>query len=444
MPLKKVHRSLKVEIDPSNRIRGLLYQHSGAHRFAWNWALARRKELFATKEGKEKFSNAQADNKIFVQLKKEDPKFSWCNTISSRVTQEAFRDLDKAFHSLITKKARYPKFKAKHKSQDSFRLYGLLKAFPHSIQLPVLGLVRTKESLTERDKDTHQMISKIKGRILSVTVSRTANRWFASILWEQDVVVSDTQIEFKLPEDRSTVCGIDLGISSFATLQDGEKYFSPKPLKKALKRLKKRQKQASHKTKGSNNRFKANRKVAKIHYQVACKRSDFIHKVTTELAKTKPVIVIEDLSVKGMMSNHCLAQALSDQGFGEFRRQLEYKTERYGSKLIVADRWYPSSKLCSSCGYRMDKLPLNIRSWTCPSCQEEHDRDINAAKNLSKYPYCEGNSWSLKGSSKPVESPPGFEGSLSNIRDSLKQEVGFCKIKPYKTSGVPDLCQVTG
>jgi len=427
----KVSRAIKVELDPNNKVRTLLYQHAGAKRFAWNWDLARRNDLYKTNS---KYSNAQEANKLFVKLKKA-PEFHWWKDISARVHQEAFRDLDRAFHNFFTRKNEgvgLPNFKSKHGSQDSFRLYGTFKVFPHSILLPTLGTVRTKEPLNEKDKITDLLVSKIKGRITSVSISRTADRWFASILFEQEV-------EEPEPIEGSEVCGIDLGIKTFATLSDGTEIHSPRPLKKAMRQLKHLQRKASKKKKGSNNRYKANKKVAKIHAKVANQRKDFLHRITTNLAKTKPVIVIEDLKTKNLMRNHKLAGSISDLGWGEFRRQLTYKTEWYGSKLIVADAWFPSSQICSECGFRVGPLGLKIRTWECPNCHKIHNRDHNAAKNLSKYPECQGN-WKNLILSKPVEIPPGAGSRDLVIRGSLNQEVSSFKHKTYKESD----CQPTG
>ena len=171
-------------------------------------------------------------------------------------------------------------------------------------------------------------------------------------------------------------------MKQLATLSTAETFAGPKALRTLLVRLHRLSRELSRKVKGSRNRGKAKRKLAKLHARIANLRSDCLHKLTNDLTRRFHTIVIEDLNVKGMLKNHCLARAIADMGFYEFRRQLTYKTARRGGTLIVADRWYPSSKLCSSCGYEQETLDLGIRAWVCPPCQAHHDRDVNAAINL--------------------------------------------------------------
>jgi putative transposase len=247
--------------------------------------------------------------------------------------------------------------------RDSFRLTGSIKINLNSIQLPRLGKIRAKER-TE----------KFKGRILSATITREADRWYVSLTVE---------VERDEPTRRdSEVVGVDLGLSCYAAMSDAKKEHSPKPLEKRLKKLKKLSKEHSRKVKGSNNRRKSAMRLARVHRKVRNARKDFLHKLTTRLTKTKSVIVVEDLNVCGMIRNKRLARAISDASWGEFRRQLSYKSSWYGSRVEVEPRFYPSSKLCSECGYQMEKMPLSIREWKCPRCSCIHDRDVNAARNL--------------------------------------------------------------
>jgi putative transposase len=338
-----MNRAWKFELDPNNKIRTLLFKHAGVARFAWNWSLARRIERFKTQEGKNKFTDAMKEHKDLVLLKKTESP--WMCEVSKCAPQEALRNLDKAFKSFWSRRkdgVGFPKFKKRGVSKDSFYLQNQpIKVQDRYVKLPKLGCIRLKERTRNR----------IKGKILSATVSRTADRWFVSINTIEDLPAPVPIV--------GPVVGVDLGIKIFATFSDGIKVESPKPLKNALTKLKLTQRRHSRKQKGSNNRKKAALKVAKIHARVANIRKDFLHKITTKLAKTKSVIVIEDLKVNGMVKNRSLARSISDAGWGEFRRQLEYKTVWYGSKLVVADRWFPSSKTCSDCGY---ELP----SWTSP------------------------------------------------------------------------------
>jgi putative transposase len=386
-----LHRAWKFELDPNNKIRTLLFKHAGAARFTWNWSLARRIERFKTQKDRDRFTNAMGEHKDLVVLKATE--FPWMYEVSKCAPQEALRNLDKAFKSFWAHRKEgvgFPKFKKRGSSRDSFYLQNQpIKLQDRYIQLPKLGCIQLKERIKNR----------VKGKILSAVVSRTADRWFVSINTVEEVLEPTPII--------GPIVGVDLGIKIFATFSDGIKVESPKPLKNALIKLKLAQRRYSKKQKGSNNRRKASLKVAKIHARVANIRKDFLHKITTNLAKTKSTIVIEDLKVNALVRNHSLARSISDAGWGEFRRQLEYKTVWYGSKLVVADRWFPSSKTCSDCGHKLGKLLLSVRGWDCPMCGVVHDRDLNAAINLERlmYPEFPGRTLRLDRSEKPVEIP---------------------------------------
>ncbi|HVS46312.1 MAG TPA: RNA-guided endonuclease TnpB family protein, partial [Verrucomicrobiae bacterium] len=210
------------------------------------------------------------------------------------------------------------------------------------------------------------------------TVSRRADAWYASFSIEVDY-------EQEVRTDGSVI-GVDLGITALATLSDGStKVAAPKPLRRYLKKLARLSRAVARKERGSNSRAKAKAKLARLHRRIADIRADALHKLTTSLTRYR-TIVIEDLNVAGMLANRHLSRAISDLGFFEFRRQLDYKAAMAGSTVIVADRWFPSSKLCSSCGVKNESLTLAERSWTCRSCGASHDRDVNAAVNLARYP----------------------------------------------------------
>ncbi len=209
----------------------------------------------------------------------------------------------------------------------------------------------------------------------TITVKLTpAGHWFVSIL------VDDHTIK-PLPKIEKSI-GLDVGITSLIATSNGDKIANPKHFKKLRKKLIKKQKALARKQKGSNNRQKARVQVAKIHAQIVDVRKDFLHKLTTQLIRENQTIVVEDLAIRNMVKNHKLALAISDASWGELIRQLAYKCEWYGRKLIKIDRWFPSSKRCGNCGHIVDKLPLNIREWECPKCEANHDRDINAANNI--------------------------------------------------------------
>jgi putative transposase len=234
------------------------------------------------------------------------------------------------------------------------------------IRIPHLGWVKMREEL------------RFRGKIVSATISRQADRWFASI-------TVDTEDLPKRPVEHQGVVGVDLGVLSLATLSTGERIPGPKALRRDQRRLRRLSRSLARKKKGSKNRAKAKTKLARLHARIANVRQDSLHQLTSELARRFDVIGIEDLNVGGMVRNHRLARSIADMGFREFRRQVEYKAARRGALVVVASRFFPSSKLCSACGRIQDKLPLTVRVWTCPACRTTHDRDQNAATNLARY-----------------------------------------------------------
>ena len=356
----KIIKAYRYEIKPNIWQRILLAKHVGAARFAYNWGLKQRIDLY---EKDKTSTNAIEQHRLLNCLKAQE--FPWMYEVSKCAPQEALRDLHKAFQNFYRglkqgKKVGFPKFKKKG-IHDSFRLTGSIKVNPRSIQLPRLGEMRLKEDTA------------VKGKILSATVSREADRWFVSITVEEE-------IETPIPIQGNPI-GIDLGLTSFLTTSDGIKISPPKPLNKALKNLKRLSKKHSRKKVGSNNRKKSAFKLARQHRKVGNQRRDFLHKLSTSLAKTKPVIIMEDLNVKKMMQKKGLSRHIADVGWSGFVCMLEYKTKWYGSSLKKAPRYFASTKTCSSCGHVEKDLALSVREWTC-ICGKKHDRDVNAAVNL--------------------------------------------------------------
>ncbi|MBE3574678.1 MAG: IS200/IS605 family element transposase accessory protein TnpB [Firmicutes bacterium] len=361
----KMNRAYRYELDPNVQQRILLAKHAGAARFAYNWGLARRIEFY---QQTGKSTNAMEQHRELNRLKKT--QFPWMYEVSKCAPQEALRDLDRAFRNFFRglkegRRTGYPRFKKKGRD-DHFRLTGAIHVFDRAVQLPRLGRIRLKER------------PQVQGRILSATVSREADRWFVSLT-----------VEAEIPEPvpiHGPACGIDVGLSHFATVaaSDGSvvKIQAPKPLGRYLRILRRRQRQHSRRQQGANNRRKSALRLARLHRRIRNIRKDFLHKLSTHLAKTKRVIVVEDLNVAGLVQNQRLARHIADMGWGEFRRMLAYKAIWYGSQLLVANRYYPSSKTCSVCGHVLETLPLHVREWTCPACGTHHDRDMNAAKNL--------------------------------------------------------------
>jgi putative transposase len=358
-----VKKAYRYQLDPNNRQRSFLHQHAGVARFTYNWGLEQRINLFKTNQGQARFTDAMKQHKLLTSLKRT--QFSWMHEVSKCAPQEALRDLHRAFQNFYRgrkkgKRIGFPKFKRKG-VRDSFRLNGTIHFEGRKIQLPRIGKIRIKEK-----RDAY-----FKGRILSATIRRRADRWFVSVTVEEE-------IPDPTPVNGQAV-GVDLGVKTLATLSDGTVFANPRALGRKLRKL---SKSLSRKKKGSNNREKAKMQLARMYLRVFNIRQDTLHKVTTYLAKSHSRIVIEDLCVSGMMKNRRLARAIGDVGFYEFRRQLEYKCQWYGSQLVVASRTFPSSKLCSRCGHRKKELSLSEREYECEQSELKIDRDLNAALNL--------------------------------------------------------------
>ncbi len=349
-----IYKDYKYELNPNNVQRTHFYQHAGAARFAYNWALNRVKSRISR-------PNAMQLNKEWNVWKHENAP--WWNQVSKWAPQSAFQNLQIAFEKFFNKKTRYPKFKSKKRSRNSFRFSSDIKVVGiRHIQLPRLGLIKLKEA------------HNVEGRILAATITERANRWFVSIR---------TQQEIDVPENQGPSIGVDLGVKVLATLSNGQMITGPKAHKSNLKLQQRINRKWIRTEPGSKRRERVRRRLAKLHYRISCIRNDATHKFTSMLAKTYGTIGIEDLNVAGMVRNHSLARSISDMGFGEFRRQLEYKTKWYGSKLVIHGRFFASSKTCSSCGVKKDMFLLSERIFECSSCGLKLDRDVNAAINLN-------------------------------------------------------------
>jgi putative transposase len=361
-----IQRGYKTELRLNNKQRTLCLKSAGVARFTYNWGLRIKQEEYQTTG---KSPTAIDLHKCLNVLKKTD--FPWMYDVSKCAAQEALRNLDRAFENFFRRvKAGetpgYPKFKSKKRGVGSFRLTGSIRVTATHIQLPRLGKLRLKE--------TRYLPTTAK--ILAATVSEKAGRWFVSVQVEE---------ERPQPEANTTTCGVDVGISALATLDNGTQFENPKALSRLQERLKRLQKRVSRKVKGSQNRKKAVKKLARLHYRIACVRKDALHKATTTITKSYGVIGIEDLNVAGMVKNHHLAQAVSDASFAEFHRQLAYKARWQGGRVVKADRFFPSSKTCSGCGAKKNDLKLSDRLFVCTHCGLTLNRDVNAAINLKHY-----------------------------------------------------------
>ena len=293
-------------------------------------------------------------------MKKGD--FPWLKETNSQTLQQSLKNLETAYGNFFRKKSKFPRFK-KRNNHQSFRVPQHISLKNNKIQIP-----KFKEGISI---NLHR---KLEGEIKSATFSRTpSNKYFVSILCE-------VKKEPKKKTNKSI--GIDLGITDFIVTSDGEKIKNPNFNRSHKPALAKAQKHLSRKTKGSNRYKKQRVKVARIHEKITNSRRDFQHKLSTRLINEYDVIALETLAVKNMVKNRSLAYGISDSGWYSFTSMLEYKALWYGKQVAKIDRWYPSSKTCSSCDYVIDKLPLSVRKWTCPNCGENHDRDCNAAKNI--------------------------------------------------------------
>ncbi len=393
-----IFRAYKVQLDINNKQQTLLLQHIGCARWAYNWALAKKKEAF---DKKEKIPNFIELHRELVKLKQTE--ISWMYDSSKASPLNALKDCDRAFQNFFTRckkkikgKKGFPKFKSKKNEKQSFRLNGSISVKSDRVKLPRIGELR----LMEKDYIPADC------KILSATVSKRAGKWFVSVQMETP--------DKEHSNAKNEVVGIDLGIKSLATCSDGTAYENPKTLKKNLKRLKRKQKQLSRKKKGSKNYGKAKRKLEKLHYYISNIRKDCLHKITSKIVNENQVIVLEDLKVSNMMKNHKLAQVISDVGLYEFRRQIEYKVKWNERKVIFADTFFPSSKLCSCCGWKNKDLTLTDRVFECRICGMKMDRDLNASLNLKQI-YRES-------SSRIDASGDGSSSNVNLISPSLNEE----------------------
>jgi putative transposase len=356
---KKIRRAYKYRFYPTDEQRIILTQTFGCVRFIYNWGLSIRKTAYFQHGESLSYRDLAA---LLPDLKQQYP---WLAEVSSVPIQQSLRHLDRAFVNFFEGRAEYPTCKKKQNDQSATYACNAFKWDGKS-----LTLAKMNEPL---DIHWHRPLPK-DVKPSSVTISKDcANRYFVSILVEDDVK--------PLPVVNKMV-GLDLGIQSMVALSSGERVGNPHYFTKDEKRLAKAQRRHAKKKKGSKNRDKARLKVAKIHARIHDRRRDYQHKLSTRIVHENQVICVESLAVKNMIKNHTLAKAIQDVGWGEFVRQLEYKSQWCGRTMIKIDQWYPSSKTCHACKHVLDALPLDKREWICPVCRVVHDRDTNAALNI--------------------------------------------------------------
>jgi len=360
--------SFKTALIPNNKQITAFRKASGTARHAYNWANAVILDTLKARESDKTIKIPSAidlHKRLVAEVK---PLLPWYYETNKNVPQKVLADLRQAWDRCFKKTSKQPRFKKKG-HRDSFYLEQGTKANPKiqndrkRVRLPSIGWVRLAEPLPVT-------------AVHNCVISRQADNWFIAIKYEVELPPVDAE--------RPTV-GVDIGIKELAVCSNGKVFSNPKAYRCMSKRLKRLQHRVSKKVKGSNNRAKAVSRLAKVHAKVSNIRSCAIHKLTQYLAKNHSEIRIEDLSIKAFLKNHKLAGAIAECGMHEFRRQLEYKTEKFQSKLILVDRIFPSSQICSNCGNHRHKMPLKNRVYVCPDCGHTEDRDLNAAKNIDRW-----------------------------------------------------------
>jgi putative transposase len=349
---------------PDAAQQAVLNRTFGCVRVVWNTILAARQERYGTQREGTSYGQASAA----LTAMKHDPGRAWLNEVSSVPLQQALRHQQQAFAAFFARRARYPRFKSRQGRQaaeytrSAFTMRG-----------GQLYLAKTRGPLAFVWSWPGVEVAGLDPTTVFVA-KEPDGRWYVTF-------AVDASAAAPMP-GTGQAAGVDLGMTSFAVTSDGRRIANPRHLERRARNLARYQRRLARCQRGSANRARARAKVARAHRKVRDARRDFLHRTTTGLVRGYDLIAIEDLAVKNMVRNRRLARAISDCGWGEFRRQLQYKCERAGRRLVVIDRWYPSSKTCSACGFLLAELSLSTRTWRCPSCRARHDRDLNAAKNI--------------------------------------------------------------
>jgi putative transposase len=369
--VKTTLKAYKYRLYPTAEQKVLIEKHIGSCRFVYNWALAQKIETYE----QTKKSISQFDlNKKITALRVEKP---WLTEVNSQSLQGMTKNLESAFKKFFREKTGFPNFKSKKNPMQSFPIpqHYFVDFESNTIKLPKIGKVK---AVLHRH---------FEGTLKTATLSKTStHKYFISVLVDDG---KDAPIKQLFSSD--TTIGVDVGIKDFAVLSTGEKVENPKYLRTSMQSLKVLQKQVSRKVKGSNRRRKAIKRLAKLHEKVTNQRNDFQHKLSFKLISENQAISMESLNVKGMIKNHCLAQAISDASWSSFVNKVEYKAEWFGKTVLKIGRFEPSSKTCNVCSYHSDEMTLKVREWCCPLCGTNHDRDINAAINIKKFALQEQN-----------------------------------------------------
>ena len=358
-------RVLKVRIYPKADQKKYLTGLFGAVRFCFNKALALKIHYYRIKGIS---LHPVHDLKKLLAVAKKSKKYRWLKQYDSMALQESLLHLNKAFTGFFGKKTGFPRFKTRRGEQSSYHCTGV-SVGDNWIKIPKMSPIK---AVIHRP---------IEGKVKSITLSMDAcGDYWASIVYEDDTEQPEPLKAVK--EDK--VLASDVGLKTYSVNSDGSRAESPKPYKRAAKKLKKAQKALSRKQKGSRNREKARKRLAKLQRRVARRRADFQHKTSHRMVNENQALIFESLQIKNMMKNHHLAKAIADAGWGEFIRMCKYKAERAGKHFVRIDRFFPSSKRCSCCGFKLPELTLDVREWTCPKCGVHHDRDFNACLNIKQ------------------------------------------------------------
>lgn len=354
----------KVRAYPDTEQAAMLRRTFGCVRVVWNKTLADRQRRYTV----DKTGTPHRETDAALSAWKRTDELSFLSEVSSVPLQQALRHQHAAFGSFFAKRGRYPRFKSRHHRQSAHYTRSAFRIKPDGLWLAKTAApLRVAWSWPDIDLATLDPT-------MVIVSAEPDGRWYVTFAVDQPEPVP-------LPPTGETV-GVDVGLKDFAVLSTGERIPNPRHLAKRKRALARYQRRMARCQRGSNNRGKAKQKVARAHSKVCAARRDFLHQTSTDLVARFDRIGIEDLNVAGMVRNHSLARAISDVGWGEFRDMLEYKAVRTGRLVVAVNRWYPSSKTCSTCGYLLDSLSLRTRHWTCPGCGTRHDRDLNAAKNI--------------------------------------------------------------
>ena len=367
-------RAIKVRLYPNKEQEQTLNKTLGCYRFVYNHMLALKQEAY--KSDKTNLGLCEL-SKYFHGTLLNDEQYAWLKEVNTKVTHEAIRQMLSAYNNFFKQHKGFPKFKSKKDKQSAlFSLQAISRC--NTFETRHISLTKPLKNIKFRCSDLYlRRLQKYNKNIRSATLSKTkSGNFFLSILIEME----DT--ELKKFEHTDKQVGIDLGVKNFVITSDGYVFENKHFLKKEEKKLNRLQRQLSRKVKGSNNREKQRVKIAKLFERMTNKKDAYIHYVVNELLKSYDTIFMEDLNVQGMLRNHSLAKAISEVGFSRLKQVITTKALDNGKQVIFIDRFYPSSKTCSVCGYKKEYLKLSDREWTCPNCGKKHDRDINAAVNI--------------------------------------------------------------